>query len=1707
MAEITASPADNGIPGAIQLPPGTNATSIDDNGTAHTAAGKMVGHVTQTDQPAQNSGSDFFSQFGGQEVQPQAQSQPAESGDFFSKFGGQEVAPTSGPAAQEAQPEKPGIIRRALESVGMTPEALEAQQQEMQAHPVKSVLENSMPAIGAAQGIYQWGKKRVENIRNEAKEAEEAVQNIREGGSVKDNIAKLAHGVLTGETSSVPFIGDPALTVGQDYHEGNYRGAVGGLVGILGQTVLPEIAPEAIAGVRGAFSPEYALKAATESHAATSITHQARTAEADVAARQAAQTTDVAERARQAEQAGTGTRDQTVQAENTASEAVANHNKAQKALAEASDAQKQSALDLKKANDRLVEKNTPKTEPDKTGPAVDKFKQAFEDKRHPLSDNDVKIALAHVAEDHAATPFENSRHMADALDKAEDRIDDNVKQAAAPHLDQPIATNPLEDITHALEPANQQESGWTSRGLASIEDFNLKDPTIGESMKLVTRLNDQLRGIQKKNMWDLRTSLANSPEYAAKFALRDSLRTGVSDALEDLGVKNIKQARSEQAAVINVRDAVDNKANQGSQKVRGTTEATPRRQTIAKYAPQAGKVVGGTLGAGIGGAFGGGEGAIAGGWLGKEVGSGLGKMIGERIAPSDFTRDQIAVNAADQAKNLKTKLAEVSTAPARPLPVDDIPPAVSQALSPDEMRQLMREQTPIHAALASHYGESVADTSYRDLEDKFVNDIQDKKLHGIALEPDEKKLNAQLNEQHLADQDLLRTKAQQVAEQQETAPPEPTATLPRNAEPLLQGPKVHNGMGMREALTHDLVHAVVADQLLGDKLPSVGIRSHLHPENGGNHIASTAFDWSNFVDEDGNIDPDKISKNIDDIAAMYVSGGVANDLWHGVPLGENLHLGADIRSIEKLMNAVDIPKKRQAEIIAAAGSKVRDILEQPGFEQAIHDHASVREPNLDPTMHFSKDRIQQVIEDLKGGDNGDLEPTAGAGKSDRKSEEGPAGRSGKGTDKQAKAESKDQLVKDSSGSKEGPDENKASSSEVKSAKPALTRDEQVGEEFKQAFSHENLKDAVTKGYVDSAWDRIEQGKKVLFSDKPGSLESKIQSAVDSGKIKSKEDLQSFIKPENPKFSEPDLKYQHRENQMGGDATLEDNEGTKGYLAYVRDGDNAHVASSMILDDKLQGKGNGREMYEKTAEALRDKGVKNFTSDTAVSPQATRVWESLEKKHPDEITRSTEDGKPKFTWKLNLDPDGDEFRAAVAPPELTTGVPESDEAIKAGGGVPGGSMGGREGLAMFHSPETGSTLALKHADLTPERVKAHIEASNKLFKPENPKFAAEDEFTHDPKQFVNKDMLPEDEDSHGLFHVTTAKDKVLAEGLKSRKQTGATGLGGGWNNQAPGMVSTTFDAGHASQIHDRITLAAKAARDEVTPQQALDSMISDAQLSDDTPEEVGRALGAPDSALEDWEDFNNWFEKEYPKGDAYRVVQELDDKLSEIYPGADYPVRVGFTDSKEQMAKVDPSQISTLKVEAKKSAKPTHIPDESELRFNPEDLRVMKDENDTGRVNEPVKPENPKFDSNNENPSLPLDKLTIEHTPDYQGGGGHMIEAFTPNRRRTPYSPNEAPVGYLELGKNKKGYTYVQDVSVEDNYRGTGLGQKLYDEAVAQAKKQGATRLYASADQTGSAKSAWNRLAKRYPVKQDGGTKYVDLIGDNPDIFKPLKGTK
>jgi len=104
-------------------------------------------------------------------------------------------------------------------------------------------------------------------------------------------------------------------------------------------------------------------------------------------------------------------------------------------------------------------------------------------------------------------------------------------------------------------------------------------------------------------------------------------------------------------------------------------------------------------------------------------------------------------------------------------------------------------------------------------------------------------------------------------------------------------------------------------------------------------------------------------------------------------------------------------------------------------------------------------------------------------------------------------------------------------------------------------------------------------------------------------------------------------------------------------------------------------------------------------------------------------------------------------------------------------------------------------------------------------------------------------------------------------------------------------------------------------------------------------------------------------------------------------------------------------------------------------------------------------------------------------------GDWSIEALAPGSMY-PYREGlpsaTVRVGYIQCGKPETEETsqtiLVYDVNVNDDWRGTGLGQMLYDKAIQKAKELGARVFESSIDRTPEANRAWKRLRQRYPVR-------------------------
>jgi hypothetical protein len=122
----------------------------------------------------------------------------------------------------------PGMWTRAAQAVGMPTTREEAEA----AKP--SVAEQIIgPAATAGKMVYGTAKQGEKGRAEGGQEIKEAAQNIWHGQPIMRNIGKAAYGATHAALQTIPFVGPPTETMGEDIANKNYRGAVGSGIGML----------------------------------------------------------------------------------------------------------------------------------------------------------------------------------------------------------------------------------------------------------------------------------------------------------------------------------------------------------------------------------------------------------------------------------------------------------------------------------------------------------------------------------------------------------------------------------------------------------------------------------------------------------------------------------------------------------------------------------------------------------------------------------------------------------------------------------------------------------------------------------------------------------------------------------------------------------------------------------------------------------------------------------------------------------------------------------------------------------------------------------------------------------------------------------------------------------------------------------------------------------------------------------------------------------------------------------------------------------------------------------------------------------------------------------------------------------------------------------------------------------------------------------
>lgn len=224
------------------------------------------------------------------------------------------------------------------------------------------------------------------------------------------------------------------------------------------------------------------------------------------------------------------------------------------------------------------------------------------------------------------------------------------------------------------------------------------------------------------------------------------------------------------------------------------------------------------------------------------------------------------------------------------------------------------------------------------------------------------------------------------------------------------------------------------------------------------------------------------------------------------------------------------------------------------------------------------------------------------------------------------------------------------------------------------------------------------------------------------------------------------------------------------------------------------------------------------------------------------------------------------------------------------------------------------------------------------------------FTRDPKAFdvVEAETLDDVlEEGPDMVHVTTAKSAVQEEGLASRSEIGRSALGGGPSDK----VSVAFDPQHAQRIQERLTLAVRAARGEAEMDEVIRHFENTFGASE-SPAPLAQSLSQrnpafqSETAVSDWETFRNLVREEYGD-DIGQLAIDLDFGADRAFRGlggepAEGSLQsVGILTDPELLAKIDPEEIGMVRVAAREGANPRRVPLESELRFDPQDVRVIQ----------------------------------------------------------------------------------------------------------------------------------------------------------------------
>ena len=471
---------------------------------------------------------------------------------------------------------------------------------------------------------------------------------------------------------------------------------------------------------------------------------------------------------------------------------------------------------------------------------------------------------------------------------------------------------------------------------------------------------------------------------------------------------------------------------------------------------------------------------------------------------------------------------------------------------------------------------------------------------------------------------------------------------------------------MPRVVLHELAHMLKIDD---SGIQTGDIINHKHPKVDEGSLGEARWDKSEFSLEDGSIDPAKIP----DVLDILHMGPVAEELAHGIPLHENP--AEDLKVARKILTEVGIKPAEAGRMMKESEMRARAMLNEPGVMDVLKRYSEHREKGLDDELHMSSETVGRAMQEIrhargKANEAGnEARPTEGNEKVDTE-----AGAGGEGA---VKGEPKKEVQPAGA--------ERAAAGEGKPGKGTESRTNlQPGAGTATADREEN-RGAGAPGYAYRSRDIGETGIPKGGYAATASEEEARSYLGDREKVTGKP--QELVRVPLEKAGEHERAAGPRGNdwfKFNENVPEEHVErvGEPVPKTNLKPTDEEHQVIDNQTGDVMSTHGS-RQLARRRADKL-DLEYGGVRYGVKPAPPKIRAVET----------------EP---LKTNLKP---------MPNERTTGNPEDDNAIRAGGGVPGGTMfTGADQIRMFHNPESGTTLGFRaHEAITPEAVQAKLAAS-------------------------------------------------------------------------------------------------------------------------------------------------------------------------------------------------------------------------------------------------------------------------------------------------------------------------------------------------------------------------------------------------------------